>query len=98
MSEHGDQGGSSPVIRRTVSDEVFAELRDAVLTGRFAPGDALPPERELAVSFAVDVHAVRAALQRLQEAGFVRVVSTSAAAPASTCSRTSCAPARASTR
>ena len=74
VSERGDQGGFSPVTRRTVSDEVFAELRDAVLTGRFAPGDALPPERELAVSFAVNRHAVREALQRLQEAGFVRVV------------------------
>jgi DNA-binding FadR family transcriptional regulator len=57
-----------------VSDEVFAELRDAVLTGRFQPGASLPPERELAASFAVNRHAVREALQRLQVAGFVRVV------------------------
>src|SRR6476661_7011499 len=68
------QSGFSPVPRRSVSDEVFAELRDAVLTGRFAPGDSLPPERELAASFAVNRHAVREALQRLQLAGFVRVV------------------------
>src|SRR3954465_6062376 len=68
------QSGFSPVARRSVSDEVFAELRDAVLTGRFAPGDSLPPERELAASFAVNRHAVREALQRLQLAGFVRVV------------------------
>src|SRR6478752_3526005 len=68
------QSGFSPVPRRSVSDEVFAELRDAVLTRRFAPGDSLPPERELAASFAVNRHAVREALQRLQAAGFVRVV------------------------
>jgi len=68
------QSGFTPVARRSVSDEVFAELRDAVLTGRFQPGDALPPERELAASFAVNRHAVREALQRLQVAGFVRVV------------------------
>lgn len=68
------QSGFRPVARRSVSDEVFAELRDAVLTGRFAPGDSLPPERELAASFAVNRHAVREALQRLQAAGFVRVV------------------------
>src|SRR6476659_7964482 len=48
------QSGFTPVARRSVSDEVFAELRDAVLTGRFQPGDSLPPERELASSFAVN--------------------------------------------
>ena len=68
------QSGFHPVARHSVSDEVFAELRDAVLTGRFRPGDMLPPERELATSFAVNRHAVREALQRLQAAGFVRVV------------------------
>jgi DNA-binding FadR family transcriptional regulator len=69
-----DEHGFTPVARRSVSDEVFAELRDAVLTRRFAPGENLPPERELAASFAVNRHAVREALQRLQAAGFVRVV------------------------
>lgn len=64
----------TPVARRSVSDEVFAEIRDAVLGERFAPGDLLPPERALAQSFAVNRHAVREALKRLQEAGFVRVV------------------------
>ena len=68
------QRGFTPVARRSVSDEVFAELRDAVVTGRFVPGDSLPPERELAASFAVNRHAVREALQRLQASGFVRVV------------------------
>lgn len=74
MPDSAPQGGFSPVQRRSVSDEVFAELRDAILTGRFQPGDSLPPERELAASFAVNRHAVREALKRLQEAGFVQVV------------------------
>jgi GntR family transcriptional repressor for pyruvate dehydrogenase complex len=64
----------SPVRRRSVSDEVFDDLRDAILTGRFAPGDPLPSERELALAFSVNRHAVREALQRLQAAGLVRVV------------------------
>jgi len=63
-----------PVPRQSLSDGVFAELRDAVLAGRFAPGDSLPPERDLAQSFAVNRHAVREAVKRLQEAGFVHVV------------------------
>lgn len=68
------QSGFNPVARRSVSEEVFAELRDAILAGRFAPGDALPPERDLAASFAVNRHAVREALKALQAAGFVRIV------------------------
>jgi DNA-binding FadR family transcriptional regulator len=63
-----------PVSRRSVSDEVFSELRDAILTGRFAPGDSLPAERDLAAAFAVNRHAVREALQRLQQSAMVRVV------------------------
>jgi DNA-binding FadR family transcriptional regulator len=66
--------GFVPVERQSVSDTVFAQLRDAVLDGRYGPGDLLPPERELALSFAVNRHAVREAMKRLQQAGFVRVV------------------------
>ena len=68
------QATFTPVQRRSVSDGVFQELRDAVLDGRIAPGELLPPERQLAESFAVNRHAVREAVKRLQEAGFVRVV------------------------
>ena len=53
---------------------MFAQLRDAVLAGRYGPGGFLPPERELAAAFAVNRHAVREALKRLQQAGFVRVL------------------------
>lgn len=63
-----------PVARTSLSDEVFVELRDAILVGRFAPGALLPPERDLAASFAVNRHAVREAVKRLQQAGFVHVV------------------------
>lgn len=63
----------SPVTRQSVSDVVFGELRDAIVSGRLEVGDALSPERELAESFAVNRHAVREAVKRLQQAGFVRV-------------------------
>ena len=66
--------GFGPAIRQPVAQEVFSELRDAILTGRLAPGDNVPPERELALSFGVNRYSVREALHRLQHAGFVRIV------------------------
>jgi len=61
------------VPKRPVSDVVFEELRAAILSGRYAAGDALPAERELSASFAVNRHAVREALKRMQQAGLVEV-------------------------
>ena len=62
-----------PVPRRPVSEVVFEELRAAILGGRYAAGEPLPAERLLADAFAVNRHAVREALKRLQQAGLVEV-------------------------
>ena len=62
-----------PVPRSSVSDHVFAQLRDAIVSGRHRPDDPLPGERELAAAFAVNRHAVREALRRLQQLGLLRV-------------------------
>jgi DNA-binding FadR family transcriptional regulator len=56
-----------------VSDHVFAQLRDAIVSGAYAPDAALPSERELAATFEVNRHAVREALRRLQQLGLVKV-------------------------
>ncbi|WP_227978994.1 FadR/GntR family transcriptional regulator [Nocardia spumae] len=61
------------VSRTAVSDTVFGQLVDAILSGRIAPGDALPSERELAETFQVNRHAVREALRRVQQGGLVRI-------------------------
>jgi GntR family transcriptional repressor for pyruvate dehydrogenase complex len=63
-----------PVARTALSDAVFGQLADAILTGSIAAGDSLPAERELAESFAVNRHAVREALKRLQQANLVQIV------------------------
>jgi len=63
----------APILRSAVSDAVFGQLVDAILSGRIAPDDALPSERELAESFRVNRHAVREALKRIQQAGLVRI-------------------------
>src|SRR4051794_27538644 len=56
----------TPVARQSVSDTVLVQLREAILGGAYEPGDQLPPERELALAFAVNRHAVREAVKRLQ--------------------------------
>ncbi|MUL65378.1 GntR family transcriptional regulator [Mycobacterium sp. CBMA 234] len=63
----------APVSRAAVSDAVFAHLVDEILAGRVAVDEALPSERELALAFAVNRHAVREALKRLQQARLVRI-------------------------
>jgi len=63
----------SPVVKTAVSDAVFAHLVDEILSGRLAVDAALPSEREMALAFAVNRHAVREALKRLQQARLVRI-------------------------
>lgn len=52
--------------------QVADRIREAIIAGRLAPGDALPTERELAESFAVSRASVREALRALQAQGLVR--------------------------
>lgn len=62
-----------PVARRSVPDEVFDQILDDVVSGEFAPGEALPSERKLAEVLGVSRPAVREALQRVAQAGLVEV-------------------------
>lgn len=51
--------------------QVADRIRDAIIAGTLAPGDALPTERELAESFEVSRASVREALRALQAQGLV---------------------------
>ncbi len=62
-----------PVARASLSDQVFAQLRDSILLGTYAPGERLPPERELCERFAVNRSSIREALKRLEH---VRLIET----------------------
>lgn len=62
-----------PVVKRSVSTEVFEQIADEVLSGERAPGSALPSERQLAEALGVSRPAVREALQRLAGAGLIAV-------------------------
>ena len=63
----------SPVPRKPVSQTVYEAITSEILAGRFEPGDALPSERTLSEQFAVNRHAIREALKRLQQSGLVEI-------------------------
>lgn len=60
-------------VRVPVSTAVYDALRAEILGGVLAPGDGIPSERTLSERFAVNRHAVREAVKRLQQAGLVQV-------------------------
>ncbi|MGM7646201.1 FadR/GntR family transcriptional regulator [Nocardia sp. JW2] len=63
----------TPVVKRSVSGDVFEQIAEQVLGGELAVGSSLPSERQLAEALGVSRPAVREALQRLAAAGLVSV-------------------------
>ena len=51
--------------------QVAGRIREAIVDGRFGPGDALPGERELAETFGVSRASVREAMRQLEAQGLV---------------------------
>jgi GntR family transcriptional repressor for pyruvate dehydrogenase complex len=64
---------ASPVPRVSVPDHVFAQLREAILLGRYRPSERLPPQRALAADLQVNMASVREALKRLEQLRLVEV-------------------------
>lgn len=62
-----------PVGGATRSATIHRDLRAAILDGTYAPGAALPSERQLSEELGASRHAVREALKRLQQAGLVSI-------------------------
>ena len=60
-----------PIKPKKISGQIADQLRSSILNGDFAPGDKLPPERELAELFGVSRPSVREALNILESAGLV---------------------------
>jgi DNA-binding FadR family transcriptional regulator len=61
------------IAKKTLSDGVFDQISDQIVSGRMEPGDQLPSERELCEALGVNRGAVREALQRLSQAGLVSI-------------------------
>jgi GntR family transcriptional regulator, transcriptional repressor for pyruvate dehydrogenase complex len=62
---------ASAIERPRLSDAVYGQLLEEIIAGRFAAGDRLPTENQLAQRFSVSRPVVREALQRLQNDGVV---------------------------
>src|SRR5262245_22457025 len=62
-----------PLVRRRLHEDIADHLRDAILDGRYAAGEKLPPERELATRFGVNRTSIREALKVLEGLRLVRV-------------------------
>jgi GntR family transcriptional regulator, transcriptional repressor for pyruvate dehydrogenase complex len=63
----------APIARASVPDLVFATLCDAILSGRYGPGERLPTQRRLAAELDVNMASVREALGRLEQLRLVDV-------------------------
>ena len=63
----------APIRPTRASSDVIAQIRRAILSGQYRPGDRLPTEREMAQQFGVSRVTVRDALRALEANGLVRV-------------------------
>ena len=62
-----------PIENKRVAEEIVGQLRDLILTGAYAPGDKLPPERNLAKELGVNRSSLREALKKLEHLGLVKI-------------------------
>lgn len=62
-----------PVEKKSLSDAVFEQLRDEIVSGRMEAGSTLPAERALCEMLNVNRGAVREALKKLEQARLVQI-------------------------
>ena len=61
------------VAKQSLSEAVYLQLQDRIISQRLPAGEELPSERKLAELLGVNRGAVREALKRLQQAGLIEV-------------------------
>lgn len=67
-------GTASERLRKpSLVDLILDRLRSDILAGRYEPGSALPPERELASRYGVNRTSVKHALMKLESAGLIDI-------------------------
>jgi DNA-binding FadR family transcriptional regulator len=59
------------LARQSLPDQVFRHLVAGILSGRYAAGEKLPPQRTLAAELGVNMASVREGVKRLEQANLV---------------------------
>ncbi|GGO26419.1 FadR/GntR family transcriptional regulator [Microbispora bryophytorum] len=62
---------AGPIVVRNAPEQIVERLVTAVALGVYVPGQALPPERELASLLGVSRATVREALRRMTDSGYI---------------------------
>lgn len=73
LAEAGGVTTFRPARQARLYEDVAAQLREAILSAQFAPGQRLPTERELMSEFGVSRAVVRQATMNLEHEGLVEV-------------------------
>lgn len=55
----------------SLADQVAAQVRGAIIDGSLAPGDRLPPARQVAAGLDINMHTVLRGYQQLRDEGLV---------------------------
>lgn len=61
------------IERTSVPDQIFEQLKQSLIAGKWQPGESLPSEIQLAEDFGVSRMSVRAAIKKLETYGLVEV-------------------------
>ncbi|MEN0083216.1 MAG: FCD domain-containing protein [Leifsonia sp.] len=67
------RGLSAPEDHLRPADAFMHEIADSIVSGRYAVGEALPPEAPLGLHFRVSRTIIRESMKRLQEKGLVAI-------------------------
>ena len=73
MSSQAGEALFTSAKRMRSFEDVVAQIRDAVVTGRLKPGDRLPSERELCSVFGVSRSTLREGLRTLETLGAIEI-------------------------
>lgn len=69
----GPVGQIKTIRRFRIADQVVQQISQAILSGSMAPGERLPPERDLALRFEVTRTSVRDGLKKLEGFGMITI-------------------------
>ena len=61
------------VTKKNLNEAIATQITDSILKGKLAPGDKLPPERELALVMNVNRNTLREALRKLEILGLLNI-------------------------